>query len=77
MDGMQLEDLNHAMLRGVYFLSLIIYASVFFVVGLLLLPVAYLAELLSVLNSVRSPGSSSYLLANSKRNRQSLIEVIK
>ena len=68
-----MADFNHAMLRGVYLLSLIIYGTVFFVVGLLLLPVAYLAELLSVITAVRSAGSSSYLLGRSNHTRQSFL----
>ena len=55
--GIQLEDLNHALLRTVYFCNLVVFALVFFVLGLCLLPFGYCAFLFTKLAVVSADNS--------------------
>ena len=44
--GVQLEDFNHAMLRFIYAFHLAFYTVAVFILGLLLVPLGYLAVLM-------------------------------
>ena len=45
--GMQLEDFNYAMLRGIYAFHLVFFALAVFVLGILLIPLGYVAVLVT------------------------------
>ena len=45
MPGLQLEDFNHALLRGIYSFYLAIFSACFFILGLAIVPLGYLAIL--------------------------------
>ena len=40
---MQVEDFNHAMLRGIYAFHLVFFALTVFILGILLIPFGYVA----------------------------------
>ena len=46
LEGLQLEDLNHCMLRLIYFFHLLLFGLVVFLGGFLLIPFGYFALLL-------------------------------
>lgn len=74
--GFQLEDVNHAVLRVVFLFQLILFSFIFFLVGLLLLPLGYLCffiQELKLLNRCLAVEPSSLMLKQVQNKRSKIL----